>query len=166
MKKHVRAENTALTDAQQGLLGKIDFADTYATTNHVDGMEEITRSVFDQTPRWVDQLFAVRNRIAGLLGLETTVPDDRDERFAVGGYVRTFEILAMSDREITLGADESHLNFRALISDDQSDAYNIKVTTLVEYNNLLGRLYMTAIKPFHKQVVKRMVGNAFAEGAR
>lgn len=163
MKKKVIEEKVELTDSQKKLLPKIDFVDIFSTTNHTDNIEEITNLVFNTTPNWVNSLFIIRNKIAGLFGLKTEMPNDYNENYKVGGYVKFFKIFSISDNEVILGADDSHLNFRALINNDKSDSYNIKIITLVEYNNLKGKIYMGIIKPFHRQIVKRMVRNAYKE---
>lgn len=163
MKRKVIEERTRLTDKQKVLLSKIDFSDTFSTTNHVNNIEEITNLVFNTTPTWINLLFTIRNKVVGLFGLKTEKPKDYNENFKVGGYVKFFKIFSISDNEVILGADDSHLNFRALVKNDKSDLYNIKVVTLVEYNNTKGKVYMSVIKPFHRQVVKRMVKNAYAE---
>ena len=160
MNKKVREESTKLTDSHKQLLPKIDFDDTFSTTNHVNTIEEITNLVFNTTPVWVNYLFTLRNKIVGLFGLKTEVPDGYSEEFKVGGFVKFFEIYSISESEIILGANDSHLNFRAIVINDKSDLYNIKVVTLVEYNNLMGKIYMSIIKPFHRLVVKKMVENA------
>ncbi len=163
MKRKVIEEKTVLTDNQKDLLTKIDFVDTFSTTNHINNIEEITNLVFNTTPKWVNSLFVLRNKIAGLFGLKTEMPSDYNENYKVGGYVKFFKIFSISDTEVILGVDDSHLNFRALINNDRSGSYNIKVTTLVEYNNLKGKIYMSIIKPFHRKIVKRMVKNAYKE---
>ena len=163
MTKKVKEEKTELTDNLKKLLPKIDFADTFSTTNHLNNIEEITNLIFSTTPRWINSLFTLRNKIVGLFGLKTEIPDDYNEQFKVGGYVKFFKIFSISDNEVVLGADDSHLNFRALIKNDNSGSNNIKVITLVEYNNFKGKMYMKIIKPFHRQIVKRMVKNAFRE---
>lgn len=166
MRRRVMEEEVRLTDGHKSLLGKVDFADAFSTTNHVNTMEEITNLVFGTAPGWVDALFAIRNKIVRVFGLETKMPDDYNERFEVGGYVKFFKIFAVSDDEVILGADDAHLNFRALITNDRSDVFNIKVTTLVEYNNVMGRVYMGLIKPFHRLIVKRMVSSATKDDPR
>ena len=163
MRRKVIEEKIRLTDNQKDLLTKIDFVDTFSTTNHINNIEEITNLVFNTTTKWVNSLFVLRNKIVGLFGLKTEIPNDYNENYKVGGYVRFFKIYSISDTEVILGADDSHLNFRALINNDKSGSYNIKVTTLVEYNNLKGKIYMSIIKPFHRQIVKRMVKNAYRE---
>lgn len=160
-KRKVIEESTSLTEDQKTLLRKIDFADTFSTTNRTNAIGEITNLIFNTTPKWVDSLFVLRNKIAGWFGLKTDLPKDYNENFKVGGYINFFKIYSISDTEVILGADDSHLNFRALINNDQSESYNIKVITLVEYNNLKGKIYMKIIKPFHRQIVKRMVKNAY-----
>lgn len=161
MKKTVIEEKTELTDNQKHLLSKIDFADTFSTTNHINNIEEVTNLIFNTTPRWINSLFTIRNKIVRLFGLKNKVPDDYNENFEIGGYVKFFKIFSISDNEVTIGADDTHLNFRALIKNDKSDSFNIKVTTLVEYNNYKGKIYMGIIKPFHRQIVKRMLRNAY-----
>jgi hypothetical protein len=161
--KKVIEKKIELTDEQKKMLAKIDFVDTFSTTNHINNIEEITNLVFNTTPKWINSLFAVRNKIASLFGLKTEMPNDYNENYKVGGYVKFFKIFSISDNEVILGADDSHLNFRAVINNDKSDSYNIKVITLVEYNNLKGKIYMGIIKPFHRQIVKRMVKNAYKQ---
>ncbi|WP_298486742.1 DUF2867 domain-containing protein [uncultured Maribacter sp.] len=163
MKKKVKEEKTELNDNQKTILPKIDFSDTFSTTNHINNIEEITKLVFNITPKWINSLFALRNKIVGLFGLKMEIPNDYNEQYKVGGYIKFFKIFSISDSEVILGIDDSHLNFRAVINNDKSNSNNIKVITLVEYNNLKGKIYMKIIKPFHKQVLKRMVKNAFRE---
>lgn len=163
MIKKVIEDKIALTDNQKGLLLKIDFSDTFSTTNHINNIEEITNLVFNTAPRWVNSLFTIRNKVAGIFGLKTVVPNDYNEHFKIGGYVKFFKIFSISDNEVILGADDSHINFRAIVINEKTDLYNIKVITLVEYNNLKGKIYMGIIKPFHRQIVKRMVKNAHKE---
>jgi hypothetical protein len=161
--KKVIEEKIELTDEQKKILLKIDFVDTFSTTNHINNIEEITNLVFNTTPKWINSLFAIRNKIASLFGLKTEMPNDYNENYKVGGYVKFFKIFSISDNEVILGADDSHLNFRAVINNDKSDSYNIKVITLVEYNNLKGKIYMGIIKPFHRQIVKIIVKNAYKQ---
>jgi len=163
MKRKVIEENTRLTDNQKKLLTKIDFIDCFSTTNHRDNIEEITNLIFSSTPKWVNSLFVLRNKIVGLFGLKTDILYEDNANFKVGGYINFFKIYSISDVEVILGLDDSHLNFRALINNNSANTYNIKVITLVEYNNIKGKIYMTIIKPFHRLIVKRMVKNAYRE---
>jgi hypothetical protein len=159
--KLVKEEHPPLTKDLKNLLPNIDFFDTFSTTNHVDSLELISNKIFNTTPKWVAILFSIRNHIANLIGLKHEIPKDYNEDFKIGGYIKFFRIFNIKEDEIILGANDKHLNFRAIISKTLDASYNIKVTTLVEYNNRLGKIYMTIVKPFHRIVVKRMVKNAY-----
>jgi hypothetical protein len=160
--KKVSEEKTILTEELKKLLPKIDFHDTFSTSNRKDSLQEITNLVFNTTPKWVEVLFHIRNKIMAWFGLNMKKPADYNEEYKVGGYVQFFKIFSIDENKVILGADDSHLNFRAVILKDESLVNNIKVITLVEYNNWKGKVYMSIIKPFHRLVVKNMVKNAYA----
>jgi hypothetical protein len=150
-----------LRESSQNILSKVDFSDTFSTTNHVNSIEEIAFMIFNTSPKWVEWLFKIRNFLVRFVGLKTAVPETVNEKLEVGGHINFFQIYRIEDDEIIMGANDKHLNFRAVITNYQTEEFNIKVTTLVEYNNRLGRVYMSVIKPFHELVVKRMVKQAF-----
>ena len=157
----VKEEQTVVTEGIKAILPKIDFADTFSTTNHTHTIAEITNLIFNTTPSWVKALFTIRNRIVGLFGLTTKPPADYNTEYRVGGYIGFFKIYALANNQVILGANDTHLNFRAVVKNSDQTFGNIKVITLVEYNNKKGKIYMQLIKPFHKLVVKRMVKNAY-----
>ncbi len=159
--KKVIEEHLEFPDHIQQLLPQIDFSDTFSTTNHVDNVQRIAQLIFDNPPKWVMILFLIRNTMVRLLGLKTNLPDDYNTEYKVGGYMGFFRIYGIKENELILGMDDSHLNFRAVISKGTETHYNIKTSTLVEFNNKLGKIYMTLIKPFHKWVVKRLVKKAY-----
>jgi len=159
--KKVIEEHKELTSEMIELLNKIHFTDTFSTTNHRDNIKDITNLIFNTSPKWLELLFKLRNNLVKIIGLKTDIPKDYNETFKVGGYVKFFKIYSISNRQVVLGVDDSHLNFRAIIENNISKNYNIKVTTLVQFNNKKGNIYMNIIKPFHRLVVKKMVKNAF-----
>lgn len=158
--KKVIEEHKELTSEMTELLTTIHFTDTFSTTNHRDNIKDITNLIFNTSPKWLELLFKLRNNLVKIIGLQTDIPKDYNETFEVGGYVKFFKIYSISNRQVVLGADDSHLNFRAIIENDTYKNYNIKVTTLVQFNNKKGKIYMNIIKPFHRLVVKKMVKNA------
>ncbi|MEQ3498592.1 DUF2867 domain-containing protein [Tenacibaculum sp. SSH1-16] len=159
--KKVKEDKTLLNKDIKKLLPTINFHDTFSTTNHTNTIEEIVNLIFNKPPVWVDFLFKLRNKIAAFFNLKNNYPDDYNERFDVGGYVSFFKIFSISSNEVVLGANDTHLNFRAIVHNNHDPFYNINVITLVEYNNKKGEVYMKLIKPFHRLVVKRMVKNAY-----
>ncbi|WP_103068118.1 DUF2867 domain-containing protein [Aquimarina sediminis] len=157
----VKEEKAYLTETSRQLFKKIDFIDTFSTTNHTNTMMEISNLVFNTSPKWVGFLFKIRNGIVKLFGLKTSMPKDYNTKFEVGGYIKFFKIYEITENEVVLGANDSHLNFRAIINNTHSPIHNIKVTTLVQFNNSMGRIYMSIIKPFHRLVVIKMVKQAY-----
>ena len=157
----VKEEPTPHTKGIETCLSHIDFKDTFSTSNHINSVGEVAYLVFGKAPVWVEKLMNLRNFIVKFMGLKTTKPEDYNTKFEVGGYIGFFKIYEMSDSEMIMGADDKHLNFRVSIYDSGEKEFNIKVTTLVQYNNKFGRFYMSFVKPFHRMVVKRMVKQAY-----
>lgn len=157
----VKVETTPKTEGIKTALPKIDFTDTFSTTNHEDNLGRIASLVFATMPKWVQVLMKTRNTIVRIFGLKTEKPADFHADFKVGGYIGFFQIFSIESKEIMLGADDKHLNFRVSIYNSDEEQFNIKMSTLVQYNNLFGRVYMTIIKPFHHIVVKIMVKQAY-----
>ncbi len=142
-------------------LPKVDFSDCFATTNKSDSLETIAHLIFNNPPAWVKALYALRNALAGLVRLKHRMPTDYHTRYEPGGYIGFFRIFLIDERELIMGLNDKHLNFRVSIFDSTQEKYNIKVTTLVEYNNSMGKVYMSIIRPFHVMVVKSMVKKAY-----
>lgn len=159
--KKIRQEPTPQEYLQGGLLDQLDFHDTFATTNHQNSLKEIAHLVFDNPPDWIRGLFTVRNKLVRLVGLKTEIPADYHKNFEPGGYIGFFKIFSISDTELVLGADDSHLNFRAVLKIKPQPTFNIKVITLVQFNNSFGRFYMKIIKPFHRLVIMQLVKNGY-----
>lgn len=157
----VKKEPVFLTELSKKLFNQVDFADTFATTNRSSSLEEIGNAIFNQSPKWVNGLFKLRNRIVRYFGLKTEMPAGYHTSFEEGGYIRFFKILHLSEDEMVLGANDTHLNFRAVINITDDPEFNIKVTTLVQFNNRMGRIYMNLIGPFHRLVVRRMLAQAW-----
>jgi hypothetical protein len=157
----VKVESTPETEGIKNALPTIDFSDTFSTTNHQDDLATISNLVFGTAPKWIEFLLKLRNSIVKVFGLKTEQPADFHTNFKVGGYIGFFKIYSIEEKEIILGADDKHLNFRVSLYNSHESEFNIKVTTLVEYNNSFGRWYMTIVKPFPHLVVKVMVKQAY-----
>ena len=144
-------------------LPEIEFSDCFSTTNHKDNLQLVSHKVFGTFPKWVSVLIRIRNFGAKYFGLKIEKPADYHNRFETGGYVGFFKIYAIQSDEVILGADDKHLNFRVSILNDGFEQHNIKVTTLVQYNNRLGKRYMAFVKPFHRVVIKAMIKQAYTK---
>lgn len=154
--KKVIQEDLAKEIFGREILTRIDFLDTYSTTNHLNTLEEIVALIFNTMPKWIQVLLKLRNRLVRVVGLKSVETTSKKE-----SSKDVFKIIELEKENIVLGVDDSHLNFRVVVQKTNADFYNIKVSTLVEYHHFLGRVYMWFVKPFHKLVVKQMVKQAF-----
>jgi Protein of unknown function (DUF2867) len=120
----------------------------------VNAREACTRMVL-HGPRWIDALLRLRNILVTPFGLKTS----GEGAPAPGGLIGLFPVLSETPERLVAGFDDSHLDFRIVV-DISGDAASREVTstTLVRTKNLLGRIYLTLIMPFHKLVVRSMMG--------
>ena len=134
----------------QEILTNADFIDEKTVT--LPGQmtaPEAHDHLFAHAPQWMDGLMRLRNAIVRRLGL-------------IEVKAGQFPVVFCSDQEIILGLDDSHLNFRISIqvlghNDTSTEA---AVTTLVQINSLLGRIYLTMVLPFHHAIVRSMLTRA------
>lgn len=137
----------------------IDYKDTFKVQlDKADiSIEEIYLNIFSYSPKWVDNLLNLRNKIVKPFGIITVTNEIKKENVKVGEKSGIFNIYAITENEIIAGENEKHLDFRVSILKDNE---TLTISTLVQYNNCLGKLYFFIVKPFHKIVVKSMMKNA------
>lgn len=57
-----------------------------------------------------------------------------------------------------MGFDDAHLDFRVVVEvTSNCRRQQITATTFVRTRNRLGRLYLAAVKPFHRMIVPAML---------
>ena len=81
--------------------------------------------------------------------------------------VGIFKIYRVTDREIVLGEDDFHLDFRlsAFCEPSSSAAeHRLVLSTVVHCHNRMGRIYIFIIEPFHKLVVRASLKRAARVG--
>lgn len=124
----------------------------------VNARDACTRMVL-HGPRWIDALLRLRNILVRPFGLKTS----GEGAPAPGGLIGLFPVLSETPERLVAGFDDSHLDFRIVV-DVTRDAAGRQVTstTLVRTHNLLGRTYLALIVPFHKLVVRSMMGRIVA----
>lgn len=141
-----------------GLSG-IDFADAYsgqADRSYVDA-EQAARAAFADPPHMFKSLMALRNAIVAPFGLKAGI-DFRDRGL---GKVGVFPIISSTGAEVVLGGDDKHLDFRIWISIQPGlKGSEVTIATLVKINNLLGRVYLFVIMPFHKLLSRSLLQRA------
>ncbi|MDA9465309.1 DUF2867 domain-containing protein [Bradyrhizobium sp. CCBAU 53415] len=139
------------------LLAGVQFIDAFRVeigATAIDAREACTRMVVDG-PRWIEMLLRLRNILVRPFGLKTS----GEGAPAPGGMIGLFPVLSETHERLVAGFDDSHLDFRIVV-DVSGNAASRRVTstTLVRTHNLLGRTYLTVIMPFHKLVVRNMMG--------
>lgn len=154
-----------------------DYIDSYQSefidNNNNISPTAIGKAFFSGGPKWVEKLFAVRNKIVGLLGLKTSENiTDRQKQLdnfkcEPGEKIGLFKVFSKTNYEVVLGEDDKHLNFRvSLLLDQLANETNKKtviITTTVQFNNWFGRLYFLPVRPFHKIIVPKMLKGLIKE---
>ena len=123
---------------------QVDYYDTYRIIKSTNNTaEEIANNIF-QLPNWAKLLLSIRNFAVKFLGLKKG----------------KFAVIEKNKNEIVMGDNDKHLNFRVSVLIDKANSF-IYLTTLVSYNNILGRIYFFLIKPFHKMICKAILKSKY-----
>lgn len=137
-----------------------DFLDCYTVDDAPKNLpiEEIAQRVFLNLPWWVNLLLVIRDFGAALFGLKATAKLPKDTTFRsslrVGEPVNFLCVRAIYNDEIILGEDDNHLDFKISVSRNDRSSGEISLATLVRPHNLLGRVYLHLIYPFHVLIVR------------
>ena len=112
---------------------------------------EAARLSMGRMPDWVRRLVALRNFLGHFVGLKAgseSAPSPQDK-------IGIFPLLSQSEREVVLGLDDWHLDFRLVIevADLGEHGTQVRATTLVQRKNLFGRFYIGLVTPFHNVIV-------------
>jgi hypothetical protein len=132
------------------------FADAYriAVDDAALDARLAAKRMFGRSPRWIAGLMTVRNHVVAPFGLKTPGP----KRIAASDTIGLFPVVSQSPNRLVAGFDDKHLDFRVIV--DVSPAgggRSVTATTLVRTHNLLGRLYLATVLPFHRIIVRSML---------
>ncbi len=105
--------------------------------------------IFVQYPKPAQYLLKFRDMLVKPLGLKTG-----------GGFADM--IIEENETGLVIGKRDKHLDFYVVLECESpsGNAQNISISTLVNYNNGLGRIYFFAIRLFHILIVKSLVKRA------
>jgi hypothetical protein len=145
MSSRPTAIRTAPCTHAERLLPGHQFADAYKVpARHGVDAIEATRLAFARGPLWIRALMGLRNGLVRLVGLKPA-------------RSRGFPIVSETPREVVMGFDDRHLDFRIVVAVAGGFA---TVTTLVRWHNAWGRAYLAAVLPFHRAIAARMIEGA------
>jgi len=138
------------------LLAGAQFSDAFSVTVEGAALDarRAAEAMLSRQPRWIRILIALRNYLVMPFGLKTPSYHESTSREAVG----IFPVLSQSPNRLVAGFDDSHLDFRVVIDvATTSPGQRVTATTLVLTHNLLGRVYLAIILPFHRLIVCAML---------
>ena len=120
----------------------------------LDAYQRMSRAV----PDWVNKAIRLRDMLVRPFGLKPVAGFNLREQKTprVGDNLDFFQIAAVTDKELVLSLKDSHLD--VLISVHLDPNNQLSLTSIVEPHNALGRFYMRLIAPFHRRVVRSMLG--------
>jgi len=138
------------------LLAGAQFVDAFRITvddNALDARRAAER-MLARGPLWVETLMTVRNRVVAPFGLKTPVPTGTCTADTIG----IFPVLSETPSRVVAGLDDMHLDFRVVVDVvAEPSGRRVTATTLVLTHNLLGRVYLTIILPFHRLIARTML---------
>lgn len=141
------------------------FADAFAIRLDGSGphdLERLARRALERPGPGLRAAMGLRDRAVSLFGIKTS-GDIRDRLLAArAGRIGLFPVKSRTEREIVVGEDDRHLDFRLSLSlqpapDGETD---LVATTVVHCNNGLGHIYLAAIMPGHKLIVRSLLRKA------
>jgi len=149
---------------------KYDYTDSFQGTiadkeNKLQPVD-IGKAFLSAAPKWMNRLLALRDKIAGIFGLKTSRNAGRQSILARftgerGERVGLFKVFDKTDKEIVLGEDDRHLDFKVSLFLDKcrenETEKQLTISTTVVYKNLFGRLYFLFVKPFHQFIAPAML---------
>lgn len=139
------------------LLPGAQFADQFAIriAGAALDAETAARRALGRSPGWIRWLMAWRNRLVKPFGLKTGPGKDDPLPARIG----TFPVVSRGADHVLLGLNDKHLDFRILVevTDLGGGEQEVSALTLVETHNVLGRLYLAVVMPFHKLIVPAML---------
>jgi hypothetical protein len=98
----------------------------------------------------------VKLKGAGETAFDSRLPVEKRRRI---GF---FPVVSETPNRIVLGFDDWHLDFRVVVdvSALADDRQQVTATTLVRTHNRAGRVYLAAIMPFHRVIVRTLLARA------
>lgn len=163
---HAQATDVPAFSALSESLRTAYFYDCYSVELPTDSRSplELYLSVVSQTPRWVDFLMNIRNKVVARLGLKDMGPlsgidpQKPPQAYRVGDKAGIFKVLELHEREVILGETDRHLNVKiSVTTQDKPGCTVASVSTVVHVHNLMGRIYMFFVTPAHRIIAPATV---------
>jgi Protein of unknown function (DUF2867) len=168
--RQARAVPLPLESGIASLFAGSDLADSFAITLPPAGTRDIltlSRCLFGHPAPWISILLFLRDGGMRLFGVKTSRQLRSTLRQANQDRIDFFRVHAVTENEVIIGEDDKHLDFRAsvLLRRREADSQDeLVATTVVHCHNLLGRIYLAVILPFHRLIVRSNLNRAARRG--
>ena len=141
-----------------------DLLDAYAIrlpARAHDDLEVLARAGFERQAWWIRALTRLRDAIMAPVGVKSSRAVGAAAA-ARGPVIGFFPLLSKSARELVVGEDDRHLDFRVaiLLRKAAAGGRELVVVTVVHCHNRLGRTYLAAIAPFHRVIARACLEQA------
>jgi Protein of unknown function (DUF2867) len=144
-------------DANTGpLLAGAQFRDAFSVVVEDTALDAriAAEKMLGRSPRWIERLLALRHFLVAPFGLKTSAPKDPRRPDIIG----LLPVVSQSPERLVAGFDDKHLDFRVVVDVAAAGSgRRVTATTLVLTHNLLGRVYLKVILPFHRLVVRALL---------
>jgi hypothetical protein len=138
------------------LLAGAQFVDAFsiAIDDAAIDARQAAERMLGHSPRWIEALLRLRNLLVMPFGLKMSGSGETGASEIIG----IFPIVSQTPDRLVAGFNDSHLDFRVVVDVAASGhGRRVTATTLVLTHNLLGRIYLAVILPFHRLVVRSML---------
>lgn len=163
MKLFKRIQNTSISDGDRlsDFVKGHHFRDALSTeiSNMSMTPSELQHAIFGHMPNWVHWLMSLRNKIVRIFGFEAGQENMTPERIEleVGDTAGFMTVKEKYNDEIISFAEDRHMEFYLSVAKRDQQ---VIVSTLVNQKTLIGRIYVTAILPFHYFVARAVIYHA------
>ena len=139
------------------LLAGAQFVDAFSIAVDDEALDarHAAQRMLGRSPRWIKALMALRNFLVAPFGLKTPVP----RKPAAADSIGAFPVISEARDRLVAGFNDKHLDFRVVVDivTQVAGGRCVTATTLVLTHNLLGRIYLAIILPFHRLIVPSML---------
>jgi hypothetical protein len=132
------------------------------------GIVDVFFAIFAHRPLWMKLLLIARNKVASLAGLDAPTAFEIlhveiKDSYVVGEKMGVWPIFLLSDDEVVTGRNNKHMDFRlSVLKVPDGDGTSVVVSTICTVHNLMGKVYLFFIAPFHRYGVRKLLTNALA----
>lgn len=144
-----------------------DLLDAFAaplSAGATNDLDRLAHAVLARPAWWMKALMGMRDAAMAPLGVKTSRAIARERN--AGDRIGFFPVQGRTSRELIVGEDDRHLDFRAaiLLQDGADGARTLTMITVVHCHNRLGRYYLAVIAPFHRAIVRANIVRAARRG--